>query len=213
MNYDESLDVLETHFGFQVPRGTSELFSRYVSLIREWNRFAGLVSPADEAKLDEHVADSLSLVPYLGSPSTAGIKCLDIGSGAGFPAIPIAAVRRDATFELWESSGKKAAFLRKATALLGLTQCTVKHGRFESESSSVRPDFVLSRAAARPDKLIPLTEPFLAQGASLLYQGNRNLDNPALTQYQILDEFDRRGLRRSRLSVVSAKKPYTNSST
>lgn len=152
-------------------------------------------------------------MPYLVPSVTSPFTCLDIGSGAGFPTIPVAALRPEAIFVLWESNAKKAAFLRKATVLLGLNHCVVTHGWFEAKYSTVIPEFVLSRAVARADKLISLIGPLLAQGACLLYQGNQRFENPSVIQQQIFDEFDRRKLRRSRLSIVSMKPPEPNSST
>jgi 16S rRNA (guanine527-N7)-methyltransferase len=210
---DNSISILENFFGIEVPRGTSEALSRYCSLILEWNGFAGLVSRNDASMLDEHVADSLSLAPYLLKRADCSPLCLDIGSGAGFPAIPIALIHNELQIHHWESNNKKASFLKKATAELGLFQCEVKNGRFDASNYSPTPDYILSRAAAPAGKLMPLLAPMIATGAKLLYQGRWNIDTPGFSQRFVLDEFDRSGLRRSRLSVVTASETESQGST
>jgi len=95
----------------------------------------------DSAQLDEHIP--------------AGAKTLaDLGSGAGFPGLVLAAMRPSLAVALIESTGKKAAFLGEAARAMGLENVTVIPGRIEAVKLSHKPDIVTARALARLTKLL-----------------------------------------------------------
>ena len=86
-----------------------------MSLVLEWNKTHNLISKNQEPKLDEHVQDSLSIIPHLGR------VVVDLGSGGGLPGIPIAIKEPKKRIILVESNQKKAAFLLNTTNKLNLT--------------------------------------------------------------------------------------------
>lgn len=125
---------------------------------------------------DRHVADSLQLWPLL--PRGAA-TLLDIGSGGGFPALPLAILaasrRSDLRLTLCESIAKKAAFLREAAATIGLANVEVRPVRVETLTQ--RFDVVTARAVAPLTRLLPLVVPRLSQGGVLIAPKGRNAES------------------------------------
>jgi 16S rRNA (guanine527-N7)-methyltransferase len=128
------------------------------------------ITTADEAWL-RHALDALSLLPHL-APLTAGSAVLDVGSGGGVPAIPLAIARPDLRFTLVESTKKKATFLSDVAHKLALANVTVLAERAETLA---RPplarsfEAVTARAVAKIDELVPWTAPFAKPRAKLLF--------------------------------------------
>jgi len=136
---------------------------RYADLIRDWNTRINLVSRCDAPRiLSRHVFDSLCLV--FAVRIEGGRRVLDLGSGAGFPGIPMALVREDLNLLLVESKRKKAFFLRKAVDELSLVNSAVCGERIETLAGSPPAvDLVVSRAVADLTTLIRWAQP-LFQG-------------------------------------------------
>lgn len=118
--------------------------------------------------LHRHLLDSLTLAPFL----PAGAKLADIGSGAGFPALPLAIVRPDIQVIAVESVGKKCAFIRECAEKLHLSSLTVLNQR--SESLGQDPEFreqfdmVTARAVAALPGLLELCLPLVKVGGAFL---------------------------------------------
>ena len=137
----------------------------HLELIAKWNRVHNLTAVREtEQMVVLHVLDSLSLLPHLG----AGRTLLDVGSGPGFPGIPIAIVRPELQVQLLDSSGKKCAFLEQARAELGLGNVRVVCERVEAWKPADRFDLVVSRAFA------DLSD-FVGQAGHLVAPGGRML--------------------------------------
>ena len=104
-------------------------FSRYLDLLQAANERMNLTRISDRAMAEiQHVADALTLLPYLPKGS---IAIADVGSGGGVPGIPLAIARPDARITLIEATKKKAAFLKEAIAALELTNVQVLDQRGE----------------------------------------------------------------------------------
>jgi 16S rRNA (guanine527-N7)-methyltransferase len=142
----------------------------FLELLIEWNTRVNLVSRRSGiAELIGHVSDSLEGLRFL--PSERDARLLDVGSGGGFPALPLLLARRRYSAVLVESTGKKATFLSEACVSLGLT-ATVLNARFpDSLKKQMTPfDFMTSRAVADPLALAAAARPFLtAAGRALLW--------------------------------------------
>lgn len=137
----------------------------HLELIAKWNRVHNLTAVREtEQMVVLHVLDSLSLLPHLGAARTL----LDVGSGPGFPGIPIAIVRPELQVQLLDSSGKKCAFLEQARAELGLGNVRVVCERVEAWKPADRFDLVVSRAFA------DLSD-FVGQAGHLVAPGGRML--------------------------------------
>lgn len=117
----------------------------HLELVAKWNRVHNLTAVREtEQMVVLHVLDSLSLVPHLGAARTL----LDVGSGPGFPGIPLAIVRPDLQVTLLDSSSKKCAFLEQARGELGLANVRVACERVEAWRPEAKFDLVVSRAFA-----------------------------------------------------------------
>lgn len=125
-----------------------------------------------------HVADSLSGLGF-GQLRTATRVC-DLGAGAGFPGLVLAAALPTVHFELLDSVSKKCEFMRRAVGVAGLENVEVIDDRAESWALGAgreRYELVLARAVGRLSTLAELAVPLLAEGGSLLaWKGKRDPD-------------------------------------
>ena len=156
-----------------VSRETLDRLDGLVALLRRWQRIKNLVAPSTlEHVWQRHVLDSLQLVAL----APRALRWIDLGSGAGFPGLVVAAAlagREGAGVHLVEANGRKAAFLRTAALELRLP-ATVHAARIEDASGSIGGGFdvVTARALAPLPRLLPLISPFVAGGAAaLLHKG------------------------------------------
>ncbi len=155
---------------FLVSRETQTRLDKFEQLLTRWSRSLNLVSADDQRSniRDRHIADSLALVPYL--PSNLD-RLLDLGSGAGFPAVPISIVT-GCHVDLVESDRRKAAFLQTALAALELPG-TVWPERIETSQVS-RASIVTARALAPLSTLLSYVHPKLQTGGfALLPKGEQ----------------------------------------
>ena len=137
----------------------------HLELIAKWNRVHNLTAIRDTIQMvSVHLLDSLSLAPHLGRAK----RVLDVGSGPGFPGIPVAIARPDIEVTLLDSSSKKCAFLEQAKAELRLANVRVACERVEQWQPDERFDLVVSRAFA------DLSD-FVAQASHLVEPGGRML--------------------------------------
>jgi 16S rRNA (guanine527-N7)-methyltransferase len=144
------------------------LFETYRETLLLWNSKMNLVSLPSNLDLPvRHFIDSLTLLPYL--PAVPG-SVLDIGSGAGLPAIPIKIVRRDLDMTLLEASRKKSSFLKEVVRKLGLRGISVLNRRLEDLlKEDPRPSFdlIVSRATLKLPDLVAQGLPLLKDGGFL----------------------------------------------
>jgi len=113
-----------------------------VGELADWNTRVNLTAITDPAGVvDKHLLDSLAVLPWLRGHTVA-----DVGSGAGFPGLPLAVADPERRYTLIESTGKKVKFLRHAVERLDLPNVEVLHGRAEALKPSQPFDSVISRA-------------------------------------------------------------------
>lgn len=178
----------------------------YVALIQRWNAALSLVSAADVDRLEEHIADSLSLTPYIASDGDRPVYLLDIGSGAGFPAIPLKLALPSLVLTMVERSEKKCTFLGTCVRTLGLAGVTLLNAPFHTELVSAGVYSVTCRALERPEELAPALERLIRAGSRLLCQSER-LEGSLLADFPrdvVEDEWTAKGLRRGRLTLISS---------
>ncbi len=153
-----------------VPRETLERLDTYLTLLKRWNRTLNLVSKSDvDGDLtNRHIAQSLALIQHF--PASTD-RFIDLGSGGGFPALPIAIVG-GYHVDLIESDQRKAAFLETALASLAL-RGTVWAQRIEA--CQVTPaNCVTARALAPLPQLLAYANALLQPGGTALFlKGNR----------------------------------------
>ena len=129
-----------------------EQLGKLKAIYTEWNAAINVISRKDMDAFDErHVLHSLALVKAM--KFAPGSDVLDVGTGGGFPGIPLAIVYPEVNFVLCDSIGKKMKVVRAVVQALGLTNATVHHGRAEDIKGQF--DFVVSRAVTRMNRFIP----------------------------------------------------------
>ncbi len=134
----------------------------FCALLRCWNRAFNLVSRRDIGRLwERHVLDSLAISDLL-----EGKRVLDLGSGAGFPGLPLAITEPQRHFTLLDSSERKVRFLRQAAIELKLANVEVVQGRAESLDAGF--DSVLARAVSSAERVVAWSETLLRPGGCLL---------------------------------------------
>jgi 16S rRNA (guanine527-N7)-methyltransferase len=119
----------------------AEAIAKFLDELERWNRSINLTAATTRAELEEHVADSLQVVPWLAGAS----RVLDVGSGGGFPVIVAATSLRATQFVALEPTHKKHAFLRTVARELVLDNLVVLAERLEDHHDTTY-DAAMSRA-------------------------------------------------------------------
>jgi 16S rRNA (guanine527-N7)-methyltransferase len=147
----------------------------FISLLLKWNNVAGLISKADEENLFiRHFCDSLQPLLLFGFKKNASL--LDIGSGGGFPAIPIRVFRPDLSMVLVESNKKKATYLKEVKKELGWENINIFNGRVEKMAKPERGfDYVISRGVGSLQTFSDLGKPFLSPEGHLYTFKSKNV--------------------------------------
>jgi 16S rRNA (guanine527-N7)-methyltransferase len=142
---------------------------RHLDLMDEWGERMNLTAIRDrDQQVTKHVLDSLSVLPHV-----RGVRVADVGSGAGFPGIPLAIVMPETHFALIESTGKKCRFLEHVRDALGLVNVEVVQSRAEACEPAVRYDTVLARAVGPVADLVRNAGALVAGGGRLLAMKGR----------------------------------------
>ncbi len=129
-------------------------FNRLEGLYREWNEKINVVSRKDIDALEiHHVLHSLAIAKVISFKP--GTRVLDVGTGGGFPGIPLAILFPEVHFYLVDSIGKKIKVVNEVAAALGLKNVTAEQVRVESMSEKF--DFIVSRAVTAFPAFVALT--------------------------------------------------------
>ena len=152
-------------------------------LLLKWNKTYNLTALRDpEQAISHHLLDSLAILPYIGDGAL-----LDVGSGGGLPAIPLAIARPDLAISMVDTVQKKATFLQQAVIELGLKNVTVHHARVEEMPGQYAQ--ISSRAFAELKTFVDLTRHLLApDGHWLAMKGLRPDDELKALPANILVE-------------------------
>ncbi len=138
---------------FQLTERQAEQFAQLDALYRDWNSKINVISRKDIDNLyDHHVLHSLAIAKLL--PFQPGTTILDVGTGGGFPGIPLAILFPECQFLLIDSIGKKIKVASEVAQALGLTNVVCRQERAEEEKQKF--DFVVSRAVMPLPDLVKL---------------------------------------------------------
>lgn len=126
-------------------------FEMLANLYPEWNDKINVISRKDiDQLMVNHILHSLSIVKA--TPLTGAKRVLDVGTGGGFPGIPLAIMYPEIALTLVDSIGKKISVVQDIANQLGLKNVTAIHGRAEKTQKGF--DVIVTRAVARSQKLI-----------------------------------------------------------
>jgi 16S rRNA (guanine527-N7)-methyltransferase len=142
-----------------------EQFGLLDQLYKDWNSKINVISRKDiDSLYEKHVLHSLAIAAVF--PFVPGTQVIDLGTGGGFPGIPLAIFFPEVKFHLVDSIGKKLKVIDAVAAGLGLTNITTQHTRIE-EIKSRKFDLVVSRAVAPLKDLIQWSRPVIKKKNTL----------------------------------------------
>ncbi len=182
-------------WGITLTAKQDEQFLKYYELLVEWNSFMNLTAITDfDEVMKKHFLDSLSFIHYvkkyygccnnfitnvdMSFISEMNFSVIDVGTGAGFPGIPLAILFPSAKFTLMDSLNKRIKFLNEVVAQLGLTNVETVHSRAEDLAHNIKYrdsfDYVISRAVANLSTLTEYCLPFVKpEGNFISYKSEK----------------------------------------
>ncbi len=171
---------------------------QHLELLAKWNKRLNLTAiNSGERRISHHVLDCLAIQKYV-----KGRSLLDIGSGGGFPGLPLAIVNPQWAVTLLDSRGKRVEFLRSCIANLALKNVSLVNSRIEDYRPPEKFDTLAARAFSSLADLVRLSQPNLARGTRLLaLKGRFPAEEIALLVKQQGDEI------KSRTSVEKLQVP------
>jgi 16S rRNA (guanine527-N7)-methyltransferase len=209
LDKDKLIDLLRQtsqEVGVSLTTSKLELFWLYLQELLEWNKtfnLTGIKDPADI--IIKHFVDSLTPLPYLDRSG----RLLDIGSGAGFPGIPLKIGAPQLQVHIVDARRKKTSFLKHLIRTLELKGVTALHSRAEEMEQPEQPfQIIISRAFRRLEPLIKLVSPLMKPGNMLVamlgptaneeqsrFQALASVENLEIKQIVVLDLPQGRGGR------------------
>ena len=174
----ESLKEKALKYGLELKEEEVKKFEIFREMLKKYNNEFNLTAICDDEGINEkHFIDSLLGVEMFTKNSTVA----EIGSGGGFPSLPLKIVREDLSFTLIEATGKKCRYLEKVITELGLKNMTVINGRAEEIGKDPayreRFDHATARAVASLNILSEYCMPFVKTGGSFIaYKGNADAE-------------------------------------
>lgn len=158
----------EMGVGLDVAQATALL--RLTAELAAWNKrinLTGITEPRE--MVDKHLLDSLSVHPHL-----HGRRIADVGTGAGFPGLPLAIVNPRRDFTLIEATGKKCLFLRHAVELLGVRNAAIVQARSETWKPKELFDCVIARALGKLSDFVRMAGHLCARDGRMLAMKGRH---------------------------------------
>ena len=150
--------------GQSLPDGASEQLVTLLEELERWNRRMNLTAIKVAGDMvAPHVVDSLSVRPHLTGAST-----VDIGTGAGFPGLPLAIAEPERAFTLLDSNARKIGFVQHMIGTLRLSNVTAVRARAEDYAPGYGFDTVIARAVTTVAGLIDLSAHLINEGGVLL---------------------------------------------
>lgn len=147
------MDIILKYFPGLTPQQIKQ-FEQLLPLYTEWNAKINVISRKDiDALYERHVLHSLAIARVISF--TKGTRILDVGTGGGFPGIPLAIAFPEVHFHLTDAIGKKIKVVQAVAEALGLKNITAEHIRAEKVKHHY--DFVVSRAVTRMPEFVGWT--------------------------------------------------------
>lgn len=146
------MSLVQQYFPDLTPEQIQQ-FEQLLPLYKDWNSRINVISRQDVDNLEvRHILHSLAIAKVF--TFKPGANLLDLGTGGGFPGIPLAILLPEVQFTLVDGTGKKITVVREIAQALGLKNVTALHARVEDLKRNGAFDYVLSRAVAPLDQLM-----------------------------------------------------------
>lgn len=174
--FEESLGAALAALGVACSREHVDLFWRHFTAMCESNRTHNLTritDPVDAAVL--HYADSLALIAWADRDSISHADVLDVGTGAGFPAVPLAIARREWRITAIDGTKKKVEFVRRVAGELAIENLECVHAHGDHFVSPKKFDIVTSRAVSDLAECLETAARFLKRGGWAVTYKTTNL--------------------------------------
>lgn len=171
MTFQEALEVHSASYGIVWTEKQKEQLEQFYHMLVEKNKVMNLTGITEEEEFVlKHIIDSISCVDEAYFPQQASV--IDVGTGAGFPGIPVAIYRPDLQVTLFDSLQKRLSFLEEVKEALQLTAVRTCHGRAEDVAHETTHrehyDVATSRAVARLPILLEYALPFVKKGGNFV---------------------------------------------
>jgi len=177
----EALVVNAAALGVHLTPEQLRLFAIYQAELLDWNQRANLTAITDPREVQvKHFADSLACLLALREAGPGPLRVIDVGTGAGFPGVPLKIVRPELRLTLLDSTRKKTLFLEHLVQVLSLTDVEVLTGRAEEVGRDLARretyDVATSRAVAELAALAELCLPLVRVGGRMIAQKKVGID-------------------------------------
>lgn len=173
----------------QLPESKIRDFYTYMEMLIEWNKKINLTAIVEgDEVVDKHFVDSLTISQYIEDNT----NIIDVGTGAGFPGIPLKIVRDSLKIDLLDSLNKRVNFLNEVISKLQLEKITAIHSRAEDEASKKEKresyDIAVSRAVANLPVLLEYLLPFVKLGGKCICMKGINIEEEINNSKKALEE-------------------------
>lgn len=190
MNNELLLKEGSIELGLSLTNHQVEQLLKYKELLVEWNEKVNLTAITEDRDIMiKHFLDSLSCakMPYIEN----GLKVIDVGTGAGFPGIPINIYYPDVSLTLLDSLNKRIKFLMEVCSSIGLDHVNFQHGRAEDFGNNKlfreKYDIAVARAVAQLNSLCEYCLPFVKVGGYFICQKGPNIDEELKTAKKAIE--------------------------
>ena len=177
MDFNKKLNEKLKLININISEDEIENFKIYMELLLEWNEKINLTAITNEDDIIlKHFVDSLTIKKYISENE----KIIDIGTGAGFPGIPLAIMNKNNKITLMDSLNKRIVFLNDVIDKLKLTNVKAIHSRAEelarNKNHREKYDIAVSRAVANLSTLVEYMLPFVSVGGKCICMKGPNIE-------------------------------------
>jgi 16S rRNA (guanine527-N7)-methyltransferase len=190
MKPEQMLSDAAAELGVMLTKEQVDLFMDFLKLLALWNEKINLTGLKDDRDIIvNHFLDSVTAVSLVRD----GSGLLDIGSGAGFPGVPLKIMLPSLRVTLLDSVHKKVVFMKELIKSLSLTDINAVWGRAEDDGNGIERgafDFVITRAVGKISDIVRLSEPYLAEkGRVIIMRGRRGEEEWKIAEPSVSDRF------------------------
>ena len=175
--FSEELEIAAKQIEIELTKEQIEKYYNYMNLLLEWNEKINLTAIIDPKEMIlKHFVDSLTIAKYIKDDE----KLIDVGTGAGFPGIPLSIVKENTDIVLLDSLNKRINFLEEVKENLKLENITTIHGRAEefgkNKNEREKYDIATSRAVASLNILLEYLLPLVKVGGKAICMKGSNIE-------------------------------------